>query len=155
MKKINSLFFDDKTNKINKKDWIIIGIMVFIYGLLSFYRLGDFNVPSTYKTFENEDDSEIITLNDESYIYKMRYYTGNNIGEFDVSYSFDGNEYEPVTTFKVDSVFTWQDLVINREAKYIKISSLVSGSTLGDVQFYDRNSNKISSVIEKDNPLLD
>ena len=155
MKKIKSLFFDDKTNKIKKNDWIIIGIMVFLYGLLSFYRLGDLNVPTTYKTFENENDYEIITLNEQTKLYKMRYYTGNSLGEFNIYTSLNGIDYKKSNTITVNSVFTWQDMYITEEAKYIKFVAALPNSTLGDIQFYDNNNNKISDVIDLNNPLLD
>ncbi len=155
MNKIMNTFLEEKTNKINKKDWIIIGIMVFIYGLLSFYRLGDLNVPKTYKTFDSNNDSEIIELNNQTYIYKMRYYTGNNVGKLEVYSSLDGNEYEFVKELSIKSVFTWQDLYINKEAKYIKFSVVDNNSTLGDVQFYDYKNEKINGIIDENNPLLD
>ena len=141
--------------KIDKKDWIIMFIMMFLYGIISFYRLGDIKVPNTYKTFENDKDSVVIKLKEEQEINKMRYYTGNNLGEIKVSLSIDGNNYEYISDIKVNSVFTWQDLLINKNAKYIMFTGKTSNSSLGDIQLYDSNNSKIAVEEDKYNPLLD
>ena len=155
MNRIKSLFLDDKTNKIKKKDWIIMGIMVFVYGLLSFYRLGDLSVPTTYKIFENEEEEEIVYFEDATFVSKMRFYIGDNLGKIELSYFLDGYEYKQIKTIDLNSVFAWQEVDINREAKAIKITAKMSETSLGDIQFYDKNNNKITSYMDKDSPLLD
>ena len=52
----------DKTSKLNRVDFIIISIIIILYGIISFYHLGDFKVPQTYKTFKSVNDNIIISL---------------------------------------------------------------------------------------------
>lgn len=144
---------NDKTRKLNKTDWIIMGVMVLVYGILSFIRLGDLKGPNTYKTFHVSDE-EVITLKDEMYINKMRYYTGNNIGEIIVSSSIDGKAFSDLTTIKIDSVFTWQEISVNESFKYLKFWSNEDGSTLGDVVLYDLH-DTIIPVASEESPLTD
>ena len=139
MKLLKDFKLNDKTKKLNKYDWIAIGVMVFIYTILSFFRLGDMNVPNTYKTYRSEGDFSIITLEEESMINKVRYYIGNDLGELKIYYSLDNVNYEEATTITIGSVFTWQDAYINAYAKYIKFVATKSSTTIGDVAFYNYN----------------
>ncbi len=143
----------DNTRKLSKTDWIIMGIMIFIYGILSFIRLGDSSVPITYKTFDTIGDSITVELEKEDSIANMRYYTGNNLGEINIFSSVDGITYHMVTSIKVESVFTWQDVTLSTRAKYIKFVSEREGSTLGDVVFYDMYKTIIPVI--NDNVLVD
>ena len=74
MKKYVELL-NDNDFKLKKIDYIIMGIMVFIYGILSFYRLGDTFAPKTFHDFKNNNEI-VVNLNNDNYISKMRYYTG-------------------------------------------------------------------------------
>ena len=139
MKILKKLKLNDNTNKLNKVDWIIMGVMVLIYGLLSFYRLGDTKVPVTYHTFIDAGDSVIVTLKEESNVSMLRYYTGNDLGEITVLASNDGKDYSEVTNITISSVFSWQDTYFNIRAKYLKFVAVQPGSTLGDIGLYFSN----------------
>ena len=155
MKLLNKIKLNDNTKKISKTDWIIMGILVLIYGIISFIRLGDTKAPSTYKTFVNEDDYAIITLQEKSYISKIRYYVGDGLGDLKVFTSIDGEEYEEVTSINIGGVFYWADLNINKSAKFIKFGSATPSVCLGDVMLYDIQQNKIPVIINVNNPLTD
>ena len=152
LKKIN---LKDNTRKLSKIDWIIMGIMVLLYGILSFIRLGSTSVPITYKTFEHEEDEIAITLEEVSTIGKMRYYTGNYIGMFDIYTSVDGKNYKDTASIEIGSVFTWQDVNLFTDAKYIKIICKRDGSTLGEIAFYGGGNTILPMVMDDNNPLID
>ena len=150
MKIFKRFKLDDKAKKINKIDWIIMGIMVLLYGILSFIRLGDTSVPTTYKTFADGEDSVVITLKESSYVGKMRYYVGDGLGNITVSTSIDGKSYDDVTTIDIGGVFYWSDINIDRQTKYIRFSGASSGVVLGEVAFYNTMDDVIS-VIDNSN----
>lgn len=152
---LKNIKLKDNTRKLSKTDWIIMGIMVLIYGIISFIRLGDTNVPNTYQRFNNTGDFRIVTLVDKHDVSRMRYYTGNNLGEIDIYSSLDGKNYEKKTSIKVESVLSWQDITINTKANYIKFVATSSGATLGDVVFFDQYNKIIPMVIEVGDPLTD
>ena len=153
MKLLDKIKLNDNTRVLNKIDWIIIGIMILVYSILSFIRLGDTSVPITYFTF-SENEEVVVTLEEKSHITSMRYYTGNNLGEINILTSTNGINYEEVKTIKIDSVFSWQDVTLEKEAKYVKFIGLNEGSTLGDVAFY-HYSIPLSIVIDQNSPLTD
>ena len=144
---------NDNTRKLGKTDWIIMGIMVLIYGILSFIRLGDTSVPITYYNF-SENEEVVVTLQEKEDITRMRYYTGNNLGEIKIYSSTNGVNYEELKTIKIDSVFCWEDVELNTYAKYFKFISITEGSTLGDVMFY-HNQLPVTIVVDNSNPLTD
>ena len=145
----------DNTKKLNKIDWIIIGIMVLIYGILSFIRLGDTKVPNTYYVFHDIGDSISINLNEVKDISKIRYYTGNALGEIGIYSSLNGIDYELVTTIKIDSVLSWQDMALGTKASFIKFVATQANSTLGDIALYDEYNKIIPLTLENNNPLND
>ena len=152
---LGKIELNDNTRKLGKYDWIIMGIMVLVYGIISFIRLGDVKVPNTYKTFDYAGDEVVVSIDKQSFINKMRYYTGNNLGGIDIFSSIDGNNYDKVTTIEIGSVFTWQDVELNTDAKYIKFVAVSDGSTLGDVVFYDNHGIPFYMEVDSNNPLTD
>ena len=132
MKFFKKFSLSDNTRKLSKVDWIIMGIMVLIYGIISFIRLGDTSAPNTYYTFSDSEDEVVVKLADEYNISRLRYYTGNNLGEIRVLFSSDGINYEEVQTLNIGGVFYWADLAINKEVKYIKFTSNTPGFMLGE-----------------------
>ena len=128
--------------KLTKLDFIIMGVFVLLYGILSFYNLGDTKVPKTYYSFDNNDDL-IIELESIHDVSKMRYYTGYNFGDFSILTSNDGNNYNELTTFKTNSVFEWEDLTINTSLKYIKIIPNGTDNVIGDIQIYSDTGEKL------------
>ncbi len=153
MKLLKNFKLNDNTRKLNKVDWIIIGVMVLIYGILSFIRLGDTKVPSTYYSF-TENEEVVVSLKEKEEITRMRYYTGYNIGEIKIYSSTNGVNYEEIKTINLDSVFAWEDVELNTFAKYIKFIAVTNGSTLGDVMFY-HNQLPLAIEVEGNNPLTD
>ena len=154
MEILKKIKLNDNTKRLTRIDWIIMGIMVLLYGILSFIRLGDTKVPITYKTFSNTSEEVVVTLTDNLDISRMRYYTGNNLGEITIFSSIDNKDYKEEETIKIDSVLTWQDVRFNTKAKYIKFIATQDNSTLGDVAFYGLH-NEILPIITNDSFLTD
>jgi len=139
MKLFKNFKLNDKTKKLNKIDWILVGIMVLIYGIISFFKLGDMNVPSTYKNYENVGDYSIITLKEASLINKIRYYVGKDLGNITIYYSLDDENYTEATTINIGTVFTWQDSFVNMYAKYIKIVANNTTTSIGDIALFNED----------------
>ena len=70
---------DDHTCEMNKIDYLIMGVMILLYGFISFYHLGDIKAPKSYYTFNYLDEEVTVRLKDVRRISKIVYYTGNNI----------------------------------------------------------------------------
>lgn len=145
----------DKSSKLNRKDYIIMGIMVLIYSIISFYKLGSMTAPKTYYSFKNYDDEIVINLDRKDDIATMRFWTGSNIGNILIMTSDDNENYYEVKELTTYNVLSWEDTNINKRASSIKFIAKSYGVTLGDIALYDYDGKKIIIGIDKENPLLD
>lgn len=137
---------NDNTSKLVKLDFIIMGILVFVYALLAFINLGSTQAPKTYYHFINEGEEVGLELDtDKQQVSKMRYYTGLETGTFTILVSDDGNQYTEVGKFNSLNSFAWEDYKMDLEFKYIKFVAEAPNVYLGDVQFYDQYGEKIIS----------
>ncbi len=144
----------DKTGKLNKVDYWIMGIMVLIYGIISFYHLGSFSAPKTFYNF-NVDDSITINLPSKTNVSKIMYYTGSNIGNIEVLVSDDGIEYQHLKDITTYNVLSWEDNYLNIETISLKFVGKSNGVTIGELALYDFWGNRVNVDSDSDNPLLD
>lgn len=75
MQKIKE-YFSDNTRKMTKNDWIILGIIILIYTIISFINLGSFKNPQTFVEFKENDGVTLEIEGEAKYISKIRIYTG-------------------------------------------------------------------------------
>lgn len=144
--KIKTFFqnLQDNTPKLDKKDWIIMGVLVLFYFIISFYHLGTLDSPKTYYKFQYEGDSiGVMIPTGVQEVSKLRYYTGPEVGSFSLLASNDGETYEEIATLNETYVFAWEDLVLENNFKYLKFVSHEEGSYLGEIQLYDQYGNKL------------
>lgn len=144
---------NDTDFKIKKIDYIIMGIMVLVYGILSFYRLGDMSSPKTFHNF-NDNNEIVVNLNNENYVSKMRYYTGYNIGDISIWIKSGDGDYQFLKDFTTNSVLSYEDVLIDTSFNSIKFVGKTDGVTLGDIAFYDNFENRIN-IPKQDGPLTD
>lgn len=145
-RKIRS-FFSDESRKMKQNDWIIVGILVLIYAVLSFSNLGTLENPQTFLHFDRENMEATLELqNGETEISKIRHYAGDEVGSYKILASKDGETYEEITTMKDTYSFAWSDTEINSSMKYIKVVSETAGGYIGEIQLYDQYGDKVSLV---------
>lgn len=135
----------DKTRELHKTDWVIIGVLVLIYGIISFINLGSTVNPQTFYEF-TESDSELSFEIAEgvSEVSTIRLYGGNLVGQYDLYVSQDDEVYDYVTTMEQTMAFSWNDFEVGKNAKYFKIVAK-GNSILGELQLYDAYGKKLTS----------
>lgn len=134
MKKVLS-FLNEEIHGISLKEVITVSIILILYGILAFYRLGNtYGVQSFYRT--DADNEIIFSFDEETDVIKMKYFTGENNAVFRIYESSDNEEYFLVD--EVDSIesFTWKDVRIARKSKYIKFE-ILDAFSMGEVAFYN------------------
>ena len=135
----------DDTSKLSKMDVKIMAILVIFYSLFALLNLGTTKAPQTYYKFNySGEDVGLELATDEQNVSKIVYYTGAETGSFMIMTSTDGIEYHNLKNFKTTSVFSWEELEINTNLKYIKFVAEDVDSYLGDVQLYDTYGKKIA-----------
>ena len=144
----------DNSRKLGKVDWLIIGIMVVVYSVISFINLGSFTNPQTFLEFQYSGEEASFTLAEAKEISHIRMYSGSEVGSYDIFISSDGNNYEQATTVTQNSVFAWNDFQIDKSFQYLKIISKNEGSYVGEIQLYDNYGNKVELTAESETAKL-
>ena len=105
MKKEKSKFgqfwskFSDTTRELHQTDWIIIGILVLIYGVIAFTNLGSTKNPQTFYEFQSSEDEVVFTVGETAKsISKIRMYAGDINGSYNVYFSLDNQKYTNIDT---------------------------------------------------------
>ena len=142
---MKKLLNEEKTNKI---DFIILGIIVVIYSILSFYRLGNIKSPNTFISY-NKGEELNIYLNQEDDIIRMKSFNGHNNSHYEVWISKDKENYEKVTEIIGNGAFSWNNDRILTKGKYLKLVFL-NDSTLGELSIYNNYKNKINISTSKE-----
>lgn len=143
------------TPKLEKKDWIIMGILVIIYLVISFYRLGSLENPQTYHQFTYQGESvDVLLATKPQEVSKVRYFTGPETGKFTVLISTDGEIFKELTEFESQTSFAWEDVTLGENLKYVKFVSETPGSYLGEIQLYDKYGDRLLAKANDDQSLV-
>ncbi len=130
-----------KTKKITKIDFIILGIIILFYSILSFINLGSFKNPQTFYTF-NKNEEVILELREDSDIIKIKFFNGELNGNYQFYVSNNNKDYYYINEFTGNGSFSWNEEKILKKAKYLKIKS-IDKATLGSITLYDNSKNRI------------
>lgn len=150
MKKRVKDYLNETINIINIKDIITLLIIVFLYAILSFYKLGDKIAPQTFYELKKNDEITL-ELNATDDIIRMKLYVGRNSGKIDLYGSEDGLNYNLIDEYIPFWTFAWQDYRIASKAKYLKIT-VEEDISIGEIGLYNNNKEYIKmKVISKNN----
>ncbi len=144
-------FWNEEGAHLKPLDYLVIAIMMILYGILSFHQLGVTSNPETYFYVMGSNNQVDIELKEKTSITKIRHFTGGEMGTYELFYSLDGNEFTPLDNYlEQDAVFAWKDYDTDQELKYLRIVGLTDNSQLGDIQLYDRYGNKVEATAMND-----
>lgn len=141
MKKINNIL-NEKQQKMTKIDYLIIGIIVALYAILSFINLGSMTNPQTFHTLK-QDDYIVFNLKEPTDIGKMKLFNGDLSGEYALYSSIDNEDYNYITTITTSGAFAWDEFSLNTNAKHLKLVA-ITDSSLGELAFYNNYRKKVS-----------
>ena len=146
---------NQKSKHLKLADYIILGIIVLGYTILSFINLGSTKNPQTFYEF-NKNESIILEFNELTDVIKLKLYNGEISGKYYLYASTDDKTYTYIKDIDGNGSFSWNNERILVKAKYIKITAKTEDSNIGNISFYDNNKKPIevinskSSVVNKD-----
>lgn len=145
-------FLEEKVTSLTNVDWIIIGIFVVFYSIISFNNLGTLQNPQTYYRFTSTGEEVGVELvSDSQEVSMIRHYAGDDEGTYNLFISDDGNSFVQIDkVLEQKSVFAWNDTYISKKFKYLKIVANQDGGSLGDIQLYDAYGNKLETRASDD-----
>lgn len=144
-------YLRDDSRKLGKIDWIIIGIFVVFYAIVSFTNLGTLENPQTFYKFSSIGEEAGIQLEKNAeQISKIRIYSGNEVGSYDIFASNDGEDYQFLSTIEQTMSFSWSDFSLDSSFKYLKIVSKDAESYIGEIQLYNQYGEKVKAIASDD-----
>ena len=99
-------YLDEENKKWNIKDTITIIFIMFLYGIVSFYHLGDWKAPNTFISLKNKEEI-VFELNKAEDITKIKSYNGLTPATYNLYYSLDGKKYDYIGRVESKYCFTW------------------------------------------------
>lgn len=133
----------EKIKKI-KPAKIILLLIILLYSIISFYKLGNMKNPQTFVNLKN---GEQLTYKIESdqIPYKVMVYSGSSESYISVFFTneyknYDEYIYDQPIEILYDGVFKWNDRYVNLEEKhysYIMFQSYYDTTVIGEIKLYD------------------
>lgn len=129
---------------MTRKDYIILAVIIGVYSIISFVNLGSLQNPVSFSTLSSQEEV-IFSFNDLCDIQKLKIYTGEDRGEYQLEGSIDGKDYQYFDIFTTSGAFAWDEIKILKKVRYLKLRLVSSKGVLGEVGIYD-NKNRLLSV---------
>ena len=161
--------------RMERRDVLPLMLILIVYAVVAFMNLGSTKAPDSCYTFEGENDQVIIDLGEEKQISQIMYYSGLYPGDYDLSISCNGSNWERLTdtTAQADEYGTVNDAAMHQSyadlfkwqyaslgtydvvtVRYIRIVARNLPMELGELALYDE-SGVLLDVSGVDSVLLD
>ena len=133
---------NEKNKKMKKADYIILGIIVTLYSIVSLINLGSLKNPQTFLKFKYNEEV-VFEFQQESDIGRMMFYTGRGISEYYLYTSIDGKEFNYIQNVYGEKTYSWSDINVYQRAKYIKLKATNNRYEMGEIAFYNTKNKQI------------
>ena len=130
---------------IEKIDFIIISIIIFIYSILFFYKLGNMIAPNTFYSVEKSSEV-LIDLKQDNLINTIKIYNGENTSDYYIYISENGTDFDYLINNTNNNVFSWDILKVNARTRYIKLVP-TNNIILGEIGIYNNKNELISNPV--------
>lgn len=142
---------------MTKKDYICMSALMLIFTILAFFRLGNTYAPETQYTATVENRDIVLDFGDYIDIRSIYVFLGNiNNRKFSVSVFNEVTGLWEVINgeAEVSSVFTWNEIPINYNTRYLGFVTLDDSSVLNEFVFIGGDGSVIEPLNTADYPAL-
>lgn len=124
-----------------RRDSLLISLITVIYAVTAFTGLGNTYGVESFHKFEREGEAVVIELPEGTVLGAIRSYAGLYMGQYDVSLSADGVNWEPNCALPQShaDLFKWRDLEefeADDSARFLRITA-TKKLYLGELALYD------------------
>ena len=142
---------------MTQKYYIYVGILMFIFTILAFFRLGNTYAPSSYYTTDSQNRDIVIDFGEYTDIGSVSIFLGNlNTRHFSIS-AFN----EVTGTWEVfngdaiaESVFAWNTIDLNYRLRYLGFVATDDTAVLNEMVFVKTDGTVILPTNAEDYPAL-
>lgn len=142
---------------MTKKDYICMSILMLIFLFMVFFRLGNHYAPETSYTATSENCDIVLDFGDYIDIRSAYIFLGNlNTRKFSVSVFNEVTGLWEVINKEAEagSVFTWNEIPINYNTRYLGFVALDEASVLNELVFTGNDDSIIQPLNATDYPTL-
>ncbi|WNR46053.1 glycosyltransferase family 39 protein [Paenibacillus roseipurpureus] len=129
-------------SKLNKRDALLMLVLVCAYSSFALFNLGSNLAPETYWKPANAGESLVIDLGQIQPVERVNSFAALGNGSFKLQISQNGLNWEGEYTVNRNggNVFTWQSLLINQPARYIRVKVETPGTRLNELAIFSSGS---------------
>ena len=144
----------DRSRALGRRDLLPVLAITLVYALTAFFRLGDTAAPQSFVPMEGR--SVEFLLPEGGFPSRILLYPGVGQGEYELSYSEDGESYAAVDTFTQNhvAVLKWAALSPSAELspRFVRLRCTSGDPWLGEILFLDGDGRPMA--VETGEPLL-
>ena len=148
-------------------DWVAVGMLTVIYGVISFVNLGDMTAPQTFETLTVGETVDFYFAEKED-IARMMLYNGEHAGTYELYYFVESASEESeanvvtsalgtetvtvgatetpmlLTTITDTNAFYWTQIDLdNTVVNHLRIKATAASAELGEVGFWNEDGKKV------------
>lgn len=131
--------------KVTKFDIIAMIIITAVYSCIAFYDLGDMQAPESEIALPEQ--TVTIDLGKDTDISKIKFYLGsyelNEQRNIDIKFKNSANAVVSSDNYTSGAVFYWSEKEINKNARYITLSTKADKLTIKEFAVMDNNGNYV------------
>lgn len=142
---------------MTKKDYLCMGILIAVFSLLAFYRLGNFHAPQTTYTATPDNRDIVLDLGEYTDMASFSVFLGNlNTRKFTLSaFNEVTGEWEIISSdIAAESVFAWNRIDVNYRLRYLGIVATDEEAVLNELVVQAPDGSVITPVNTADYPTL-
>lgn len=136
---------EEPQQQLQRRDWMMLGILILTYSAIAFYNLGSTKGPQTYWEPEKAGESFVVEFDEMKPIERIFYALGLGEGSYTLLFSKDGIKFDNPLTIAHASI--WESLGwkavqkgVIREARFVKIVAETGHLMLNEITFYPQGS---------------
>lgn len=117
---------EGRQRHMTRVDWVILAVIVLVYGVRAFWGLGNMTAPETFCRFPEGGSQVTVELTEDRTVGEVLYYTGLNIGNYTLSVSQDGETFTDLGALeqKHSMLFSWREGELEPfDAKYVRLTA--------------------------------
>ena len=160
IKPAKNLALTIKLAGLEKKDWLMIFVISFFYGIIAFYNLGDIKSPQSF-FLAQKNDEVVIDFSGKKNIDRMQILNGvrenKTLCIFSSQNKFNWHFEKNIKLDGLGSVFKWKEKNLNIRARYLKIRFLDDDFYVHEIGFRDKKNNllELNLISERGKELFD
>ncbi len=122
---------------MKKLDYLLIILIMLIYGTIAFYQLGDTVFPKTMWTGNELKKINASFAQEEKLTHMLILLGSENDKNLDLFVSQDGEEWLLDQSINLGSVFKWSAITVNQPAKFVRLVNVTHNTEILEMAFFN------------------